>query len=182
MMMNPAYRVTPDNGYDEDTTEDAAKHAAEDAAKDAAVDERESEDGSVPSLETDLSSDDDQTNIPGTEGRSSILRDHMDHEDQDCPQLFDEQALTTPYLPCIWDPPGRHGAQLHEFLHSTREKILDRLFVQVLRMKRYLEEQWRLNLIPEYEVLLEGLSLLVMMGSKLDRIAEISRDPAHDPK
>jgi len=37
-------------------------------------------------------------------------------------------------------------------------------------------------MIPEYEVLLEDLSLLVMMGSKLDRIAEISRDPAHDPK
>ena len=49
-------------------------------------------------------------------------------------------------------------------------------------MKRYLEEQCRLNLIPKYEVLLEGLSLLKMMGSKLDRIAEISRDPAHDPK
>jgi len=49
-------------------------------------------------------------------------------------------------------------------------------------MKRYLEEQCRLNLIPKYGVLLEGLSLLKMMGSKLDRIAEISRDPAHDPK
>ena len=97
-------------------------------------------------------------------------------------KLFDERALTPTNLPSIWDPPGRHGAQLHELLHSTREKILDCLFLQVLRMKRYLEEQWRLNLIPEYEVLLEGLSLLKMMGSKIDRIAEVSRDPAHDPK
>jgi len=48
-------------------------------------------------------------------------------------------------------------------------------------MKRYLEKEQRLNLILEYEVLLlEGLSHLKMMGSKLDRIAEISRDPAHD--
>ena len=91
-------------------------------------------------------------------------------------------GIYPPNLPSIWDPPERHGAQLHEFLHSTREKILDRLFVQVLRMKRYLEKEQRLNLILEYEVLLEGLSLLVMMGSKLDRIAEISRDPAHVPK
>ena len=124
-------------------------------------------------METDLSSHDDQINIPGTEGRSSTLRDHVDHEDQDCPQPFDEQALTPPHLLSIWDPPGHYGAQLHEFLHSTREKILDCLLVQVLRMKRYLEEQWRLNLIPEYDVLLEGLFLLKMMGSKLDRIAEV---------
>ena len=41
----------------------------------------------------------------------------MDHEDQDCPQPFDELALTPPHLPSIWDPPGGHGAQLHEFLH-----------------------------------------------------------------
>ena len=109
-------------------------------------------------METDLPSYDDQINIPGTEGRNSILRDHVDHEDQDCPQPFDERALTPLHLPSIWDPPGRHGAQLHGFLHSTREKILDCLFVQVLRMKRYLEEQCRLNLIPKYEVLLEGLS------------------------
>ena len=34
----------------------------------------------------------------GTGGRSSLLRDHVDHEDQDCPQPFDEQALTPPYL------------------------------------------------------------------------------------
>jgi len=118
-------------------------------------------------LETDLSSYNDLINIPENEGRSSILRDHVDHEDQDCPQPFDERALTPPHLPSIWDPPGRHGAQLNEFLHSTRKKILDCLFVQVLRMKRYLEEQWRLNLIPEYEVLLEGLSLLKMMDPRL---------------
>ena len=110
------------------------------------------------------------------------MRDHVDHEDQDCCQPFDEGALTPPHIPSIWDPPERHGTQLHEFLHSTGEKILDCLFVQVLRMKRYLEEQQRLNLIPEYEILLEGLSLLKMMGSKIDRIAEVSRDPAHDPK
>ena len=110
------------------------------------------------------------------------MRDHVDHEDQDCPELFDERALTPPHLSSIWNPPGRHGAQLHELLHSTREKILDCLFLQVLRMKKYLEEQWRLNLIPEYELFLEGLSLLKMMGSKIDRIAEVSRDPAHDPK
>ena len=184
-MMIPTYRLKPDNGYDEDAAKDAAKDAAEDATKDASKDVEDkdaAEDESVPSLETDLSSNDDQINIPGTEGRSSILRYHVDHEDQDCPQPFDEQAFTPPHLPRNWDPPGRHGAQLHEFPHSTREKILDRLFVQGLRMKRYLEEQWRLNLIPEYEVLLEGLSFLKMMGSKIDRIAEISRDPAHDPK
>ena len=121
MMMNPAYRVTPDNGYDEDTTEDASKDAAEetaeyvaeDAAKDAAKDVEDkdtAEDESVPSLETDLSSHDHQINIPGTEGRNSILRDHVDHEDQECPQPFDERALTPPYLPSIWDHPGRHGA------------------------------------------------------------------------
>ena len=34
MMMNPTYQLTPDNGYDEDTSKDAAKDAAEDAAKD----------------------------------------------------------------------------------------------------------------------------------------------------
>ena len=190
-MMNPAYRVTPDNRYDEDTTEDAAKDAAKDsaedpakeAAKDVAEEDKDAaEDQSVPSLESDLSSDDDQINIPGIEGRSSSLRDHVDHKEQDCPQPYDDLAFTAPNFPSIWDPPGRHGAQLHDFLHSTREKILDCLFVQVLRMNRYLEEQWRLNLIPENEVLLEGLSLLVMMGSKLDRIAETSRDPAHDPK
>ena len=151
MMMNPTYRVTPDNGYDEDTTEDASKDAAEapeyvaeDAAKDAAKDVEDkdaAEDESVPILDTDLSSYDDQTNILGTGGRSSILRDHVDHEDQDCPQPFDERALTPLHLPSIWDHLGRHRAQLHEFLHSTREKILDCLFVQVLRMKRYLEEQ-----------------------------------------
>ena len=172
--MNPTYRVKPDDGY--------GKYAAEDVVEedeDAAENESESEDGSVPSLETDLSSDDDQINIPGIEGRSSPLRDHVD---QNCPQPFDERALTPPHLPSIWDPPEHHGAQLHEFLHSTREKILDRLFVQVLRMRRYLEEQRRLNLILEYEVLLEGLFLLMMMGSNLDRIAEISRDPAHVPK
>ncbi len=90
IMMNPAYQMRPYNGYDEDTTEDAAKHAA----KDAAVDERESEDGSVPSLKTDLSSDDDQINIPGTEGRSSILIDHVDHEDQDYLQPFDGHLPT----------------------------------------------------------------------------------------
>ena len=110
------------------------------------------------------------------------MRDHVDHEDQDCPQPFDERALTPPHLSSIWDPPEHHGAQLHEFLHSTRENILNRLFVQVLRMRRYLEEQRRLDLTPEYDVLFEGLSLLMMMGFKLDRIAEISRDPAHDPK
>ena len=44
-------------------------------------------------------------------------------------KLFDERALTPPNLPSIWDPPGRHGAQLHELLHSTREKILDCLFL-----------------------------------------------------
>ena len=115
MMMNPAYRVTPDNGYDKDTTEDAAKDAAKDAAENAAEDAAEdaakeaakdvaeedkdaAEDESVPSLETDLSSYDDQTNILGTGGRSSTLRDHVDHEDQDCPQPFDERALTPPYL------------------------------------------------------------------------------------
>ena len=49
-------------------------------------------------------------------------------------------------------------------------------------MMRHLEEQRGLDLAPEYEVLLEGLSLLMMMGSKLARIAEISRDHAHDPK
>ena len=162
MMMNPAYREKPDDGYDEDAAEDVVEED-----EDAAKNESESEDGSVPSLETDLSSDDDQINIPGIEGRSSSLRDHVDYEDQDCPQPFDERALSPPNLPSIWDPPGRHGAQLHKFLHSTREEILNRLFVQVLRMKRYLEEQWRLNLIPEYEVLLESVSLLVMMGSKL---------------
>ena len=32
MMMNPAYRMTPDNGYDEDTAKDAAKDAAKNAA------------------------------------------------------------------------------------------------------------------------------------------------------
>jgi len=58
--------------------------------------------------------------------------------------------------PSIRDPPGRHGAQLHEFLHSTRKKILDQLFVQVLRMKRYLEEQGRLNLIPELWGIIRG--------------------------
>ena len=161
MMMNPEYRVKSDDGYDEDAAEDADKDAAEDAAEDtveededAAEDESKSEDGSVPSLQTDLSSDDDQINIPGIGGRNSSLRDHVDHEDQDCPQPFDESALTPPHLPSIWDPPGRHRApQLHEFLHSTREKILDCLFEQVLRMKRYLEKQRRLILIPEYEVL-----------------------------
>ena len=95
--------MRPYNGYDEDTTEDAfedaAKDAAEDAAEDAAKDVAEedkdaAEDESVPSLETDLSSDDDQINIPGTEGRSSILIDHVDHEDQDYLQPFDGHLPT----------------------------------------------------------------------------------------
>ena len=85
MMMNPAYREKPDDGYDEDAAEDVVEED-----EDAAKKESESEDGSVPSLETDLSSDDDQINIPGIEGRSSSLRDHVDYEDQDCPQPFDE--------------------------------------------------------------------------------------------
>ena len=53
MMMNPSYRVTPDNGYDEDTVKDAAKDAAEDAAEDAAKDVEDkdaAEDENVPSL------------------------------------------------------------------------------------------------------------------------------------
>ena len=118
MMMNPAYRVKPDDGYDKGADEDVVVQD-----EDAAEDESESEDGSVPSRENDLSSDDDQINIPETEGSSSSLRDHVDHEDQDCPQPFDEWALTPPHLPNVWDPPGCHGAQLHEFLHSTRKKI-----------------------------------------------------------
>ena len=32
MMMNPTYRLTPDNGYDEDTAKDTAKDAAKNAA------------------------------------------------------------------------------------------------------------------------------------------------------
>ena len=179
MVMNPTYRVKPDDGCDEDAAEDASENAVKDAAKDAtedaaedvveededaAEDESESEDGCVPSLETYLSSDDDQINIPGIEGRSSSLRHYVDHEDKDCPQSFDEQALTPPHLPSIWDPPERHGAQLYEFLHSTREEILNRLFIQVLRMMRNLGDQRRLGLAPEYEVLSKGLSLLMLMG------------------
>ena len=45
MMMNPAYQLTPDNGYDEDTSMDAAKDAAEDAAKDAAKDVEDTDKG-----------------------------------------------------------------------------------------------------------------------------------------
>ena len=176
-MMNPAYRVRHDDGYEDDIDPlDLAPlesslapivtvpAEAEEEAEDTAMDEGEPEDGSVPSLETDLSSDDDQINIPGIEGRSSSLRDHVDHEDQDCRQPFDEGALTPPHLPSIWDPPERHGAQLYEFLHSTREEILNRLFIQVLRMMRNLGDQRRLGLAPEYEVLSKGLSLLMLMG------------------
>ena len=53
MMMNPAYQLTPDNGYDEDTSMDAAKDAAEDAAKDVTKDVEDkdaAENESVPSL------------------------------------------------------------------------------------------------------------------------------------
>ena len=45
----------------------------------ASEDKSEPEDGSIPTLETDLSLDDDWINIPGTEGRGSSLVDHVDH-------------------------------------------------------------------------------------------------------
>ena len=48
----------------------------------ASKDESEPEDGSVQTLETDLSSDDDRINTPGTEVRGSSLGNHVDHEDQ----------------------------------------------------------------------------------------------------
>ena len=105
----------------------------------ASKDKSEPEDGSIPTLETDLSLDDDRINIPGAEGRALV--DHVDHVYEACPQPFNEWALTLPHLPSIWDPPEHHGAQLPEFPHNTREEILEVLFLQVQRMMRYLEEQ-----------------------------------------
>ena len=107
----------------------------------ASEDKSEPEDGSIPTLETDLSLDDDRINIPGAEGRGYSLMDHVDHVDEACPQPFNEWALTPPHLPSIWDPPEHHGTQLPEFPHNTREEILEVLFLQVQRMMRYLEEQ-----------------------------------------
>ena len=110
------------------------------------------------------------------------MGDDVDYEDQACPQPFDEWTLTPPHLPSILDPPKCHGAQLHEFLHTKKEEILDSLFLQFQRMMRHLGEQWTLNLDPEHKVSSEGLSLLMMMGFKLVWITEVSRDPTHDPK